>query len=656
MDAKREDEGTEEEEEGDSVAVLVEAGALAELEDVGTEESMLIDGGDMEDGEAPVARTSRWEYKSEEDRATDSVSADVGHAGPPPPPPMRLYGPTLLEFYDQPQEHQHLPTLPPEPVAESKRDVDDGDEAPTTRSDEWTSTRRSGRRSQQAPRAAPGRASVGSKYEKDEARVGSWQHPGRQTVEEDKPLVYFPDEEEDLTGAPGLIVQSEAAAEADTEGGLKEEDVAVVIESSAAPSRGPAADESLESEEKSDELAESHQHITATEAPSIGLYTAETTDSAADPDVAHPDGAISYPSTVHASPRAEEFAAAVSPPSSLTAPTVIAPSIRDESSMLPEASATASLARSGYSEEQEWVPCVSDSGHTYYYNRFTQECRWQRPQTPELSQGAFDAVMAADGAKRLERKLLDGLDPDAANKDGVTLLHMAAQTGNERAVELLVAYGAVVDSTTAYATTSPLLSACQHGHSSIAKTLLECGASPVRADGSGNSVLHLAVYSRNNDVLRVVLEVTDDGLVNQQNAEGETALHIATKLDNSEAVQALLAQGANPQIEDAQGQSPLIVGILENSVECMQLLQNVQPSPGTVSDVQGRHAPLAQAADPYAGTGDSENNVDKLLASIVPTPESCDHEVLEALRSFADETQCAISTLEDQLQVSPRCS
>merc|ERR1719474_2351383 len=46
-------------------------------------------------------------------------------------------------------------------------------------------------------------------------------------------------------------------------------------------------------------------------------------------------------------------------------------------------------------------------------------------------------------------------------------------------------------------------------------------------------------------------------LIDQPNPEGQTALHTAANLDDAEATQLLLEAGANPNVVDSEGNSPL---------------------------------------------------------------------------------------------------
>jgi ankyrin repeat protein len=619
MDVKR-DSGYDGREE--AVALQVDVGDVGDLAGLEGDEKAFgrVTVEKEEDATTPIPQEMKSEHESEESRAADFEVVGTVH---PPPAPTQLHRHASIESSEQTRVDFQLHS--PNSNAEGKQgNIHDGDEVHVVRSGEWASTRRSGKRMQTAPRAASGRSSAGlagAKEAKDEASAGNQQRVGQQLTEEDNLLlleVY--DDNEGRIEPRRLAIQVELKDESTDAGmgfGLQEE-VSIVNHEVGEPSKPLQLAELVEG---------SNVRSVST------IVAADAADADMDSHASHPSADLE--------PEVAATSSAGSIPQTLTAMDIEAEGLTQQ-----ETTWSANRTPSTIPDEQEWVPCVSDSGHTYYYNRFTQECRWQRPQTPEQRQEAFDAVVSLNRVKLFERLLVEGLDPNTTSNDGFTLLHMATQTGNERAAELLLSYGAAVESAM---TITPLLTACQHGQPRIVKHLLENGASPERTDAAGNSAFHLAISPHNCEILRELLAAADDRLMNQQNAEGETVLHIAAKLDNAEAVQTLLDHGADPRIEDLQGQSPLIVAILENSVECAQLLQSVHASVDTVSDTQ--RALPAQTTTIFAASEESENDVDKLLASIVPAPESCDHEVLEALRSFADETQRAISTLEDQLQV-----
>ena len=64
------------------------------------------------------------------------------------------------------------------------------------------------------------------------------------------------------------------------------------------------------------------------------------------------------------------------------------------------------------------------------------------------------------------------IDINEQNYHGMTALHMAAQAGYEKIVELLIKYGLEIDSTTEDGTTA-LFNAVEKGHLKVVETLLQ---------------------------------------------------------------------------------------------------------------------------------------------------------------------------------------
>ena len=83
---------------------------------------------------------------------------------------------------------------------------------------------------------------------------------------------------------------------------------------------------------------------------------------------------------------------------------------------------------------------------------------------------AFDAAASEGELPLIELLLVDGLDIDAADAGGRTLLSLAAQRGNLDAVEFLLRHGADVNAHDATSVT-PLGWAQRAGHHAIAARL-----------------------------------------------------------------------------------------------------------------------------------------------------------------------------------------
>src|SRR5262245_5872843 len=107
----------------------------------------------------------------------------------------------------------------------------------------------------------------------------------------------------------------------------------------------------------------------------------------------------------------------------------------------------------------------------------------------------------ADTAMRGDRDavrtlLKQGADVSAAQGDGMTALHWAADRGDAALAEMLVYAGANVGAVTRIGQYTPLHLASKTGSTAVVQTLLKAGADPsARATTTGVTPLHLAAAS-----------------------------------------------------------------------------------------------------------------------------------------------------------------
>jgi ankyrin repeat protein len=89
--------------------------------------------------------------------------------------------------------------------------------------------------------------------------------------------------------------------------------------------------------------------------------------------------------------------------------------------------------------------------------------------------------------------------------------------------------------------------------------LLEIGADPAIRDNKGNTPFHLAAAAVNQDsaILDLLLATEKKIQIDERNNAGMTALHMAFKESNVDAARFLLSKGANPNVADENGLTPL---------------------------------------------------------------------------------------------------
>ncbi|KAL8275581.1 hypothetical protein Esti_000532 [Eimeria stiedai] len=102
--------------------------------------------------------------------------------------------------------------------------------------------------------------------------------------------------------------------------------------------------------------------------------------------------------------------------------------------------------------------------------------------------------------------------------------------------------------------TTPVILAARLNSEALVKELLSHGGDPDAAEvpevGS-NAALHFAARHKNEEMVACLLAF--GASPNQQNAVGQTPMHIAARVGCKGAVEQMLAAGANPAITDSGG-------------------------------------------------------------------------------------------------------
>lgn len=102
----------------------------------------------------------------------------------------------------------------------------------------------------------------------------------------------------------------------------------------------------------------------------------------------------------------------------------------------------------------------------------------------------------------------------------------------------------------------PLLAlAVAYSRKALTEELLARGANVEAADGVGSTPLMYAVEHNERDILIDLLNAHAD--VNHQNQPGNTALYLAVNQKNPVSCALLLEHGANPNLANGEGQTPL---------------------------------------------------------------------------------------------------
>ena len=161
-----------------------------------------------------------------------------------------------------------------------------------------------------------------------------------------------------------------------------------------------------------------------------------------------------------------------------------------------------------------------------------------------------DAAMRGDRGS-VRALLQQGADVNAAQGDGMTALHWAADRGDLEMARMLVYAGAGLEAVTRMAEYTPLHLASRAGRAAVVRALLEAGSDPAAATASGGATpLHLAAAAGDAAAVAALIRHGADADAREERA-GQTPLIFAAAQNRVEAIRALLAGGADPSLTTA---------------------------------------------------------------------------------------------------------
>lgn len=170
------------------------------------------------------------------------------------------------------------------------------------------------------------------------------------------------------------------------------------------------------------------------------------------------------------------------------------------------------------------------------------------PQPIAHSEGAlFEAIRTGDASRVNE---LLGASPSLAGArapDGASAVLMAAYSGHPELVALFEERGVALN----------LFEACAAGRRERVAKLLDGSASIEEYSADGYPALGLAVFFGHDDIAGMLIERGADVNAASRNSLRVTPLHAAATRLNAKLVAALLARGADPNVDQAGGFAPL---------------------------------------------------------------------------------------------------
>lgn len=150
-------------------------------------------------------------------------------------------------------------------------------------------------------------------------------------------------------------------------------------------------------------------------------------------------------------------------------------------------------------------------------------------------------------------------------------LFLAAQEGQVRVLNLLLSYGASVNSAAEDDGSTPLLIATQGQHKEAVEILLANGADPNATRGDGVTPLYIACQNGYTELVEPLLKYKADVTL-PVIADGATPLFISSQNGHWAAVTYLLQYGAQPDIPRTDGVTPLFIAAQNGHKEVVERL------------------------------------------------------------------------------------
>jgi ankyrin repeat protein len=187
-------------------------------------------------------------------------------------------------------------------------------------------------------------------------------------------------------------------------------------------------------------------------------------------------------------------------------------------------------------------------------------------------------VASAGDIDRVRAMLAEGIGPDARDEAGQTALAGAVRSGHVAVARLLLSRGADPDRRGLHGL-SPLTLATMRDHGELAALLLRHRADPDRRDSTGHTPLSLAAHLDRPAVIRpLALAGADLQLASRFGPP----LVICAEADAARTCTELLRAGADPEVRDDNGRSPLLLAAINENARIARALLAAGAEPGAI--------------------------------------------------------------------------
>lgn len=171
-----------------------------------------------------------------------------------------------------------------------------------------------------------------------------------------------------------------------------------------------------------------------------------------------------------------------------------------------------------------------------------------------------------------------GAEINIKNKLGETPLHFLTHLENgTKMIEYLLNKGAYIESRT-NAGNTPLHNACYFGNAEAFKILLKRGANTQALTGEGYNLLHCCILMGKDKMLEKLLKKESfKAFIERKDFQGKTPLHLACEMREEECAKVLIKHNASLDIEELNGYTPLQLACTSGSYEIVQNILEGKP-------------------------------------------------------------------------------
>ncbi len=169
---------------------------------------------------------------------------------------------------------------------------------------------------------------------------------------------------------------------------------------------------------------------------------------------------------------------------------------------------------------------------------------------------------------------------DMIDKEDRTILYYAIKFNFDKILDIILEYNDKIIGVTIHDIKDkkgriPLHYAIDVNNMYAIKKLIKSGSNPNKTDNNGNNSLHLAVYNRNIEICKELMDYVN---INQRNLLGESALHIACNLQEKDIIELLLKNNININIQDYENElTALHYAIHQNNIDIIKILLKYNP-------------------------------------------------------------------------------